>query len=177
MRQESNLKPKNKFEIENIEDNRCEVVFFDLENIVEEKRTDENNEEQIVYLYNSYRENMSYNSNIVNYLEANYEALLNEAKEKDYNRVAEEVRTKRNAELEATDKEMVLDRLNITIPESISIANIVEVIKSFFQILSEVKNSEWAKYRQELRDITKQDGFPYNVKFPQKPTGSKEVNK
>ena len=28
---------------------------------------------------------------------------------------------------------------------------------------------QYAEYRQELRDITKQDGFPYNVTFPKKP--------
>jgi hypothetical protein len=28
---------------------------------------------------------------------------------------------------------------------------------------------EWATYRQELRDITDQEGFPYSVTFPTKP--------
>lgn len=28
---------------------------------------------------------------------------------------------------------------------------------------------KWAAYRQELRDITKQEGFPFTVKFPTKP--------
>lgn len=30
-------------------------------------------------------------------------------------------------------------------------------------------SSAWATYRQQLRDITEQDGFPYNVTWPQTP--------
>ena len=32
----------------------------------------------------------------------------------------------------------------------------------------ETKN-KWSKYRQALRDITKQSGFPFNVIYPEKP--------
>lgn len=28
---------------------------------------------------------------------------------------------------------------------------------------------EWAEYRQALRDVTKQDGFPYNILWPTPP--------
>lgn len=30
----------------------------------------------------------------------------------------------------------------------------------------------WATYRQELRDLTKQDGFPHNVVWPQHPSSN-----
>jgi len=32
-----------------------------------------------------------------------------------------------------------------------------------------VDKAAWATYRQALRDITKQDGFPVNVEFPAEP--------
>jgi len=32
-----------------------------------------------------------------------------------------------------------------------------------------VNQTAWAAYRQELRDITTQDGFPYSVTWPNKP--------
>ena len=32
------------------------------------------------------------------------------------------------------------------------------------------KLSEWNAYRQALRDITNQTGFPWDVTFPQQPT-------
>jgi hypothetical protein len=34
---------------------------------------------------------------------------------------------------------------------------------------SPVNKAVWATYRQELRDITTQEGFPFNVTFPTKP--------
>jgi hypothetical protein len=33
-----------------------------------------------------------------------------------------------------------------------------------------VDKTVWATYRQALRDITTQEGFPFNVTFPNKPT-------
>lgn len=36
--------------------------------------------------------------------------------------------------------------------------------------LSETKKQEWLDYRQELRDITLQSGFPDNIIWPVKPT-------
>lgn len=35
--------------------------------------------------------------------------------------------------------------------------------------LGEKKYGDWQKYRQELRDITKQAGFPLNIIWPEKP--------
>ena len=35
--------------------------------------------------------------------------------------------------------------------------------------LSDAKKAEWATYRQELRDITTQSGFPNTVTWPTKP--------
>jgi len=34
----------------------------------------------------------------------------------------------------------------------------------------EAKRAEWATYRQDLRDITKQEGFPLEVEWPIEPT-------
>lgn len=35
--------------------------------------------------------------------------------------------------------------------------------------LSDSDQTAWSTYRQELRDITLQDGFPYSVVWPTKP--------
>ena len=76
MKHESDLKPKNSFEIENVENNRCEVVFFDLNSIEEEERTGEDGSINKVYLYHSYRKSMSYSSNLKKQIEDNYETLF-----------------------------------------------------------------------------------------------------
>lgn len=169
MKHESDLRPQTGYEIENIENNRCEVVFFDLDSIEEEKRVDEEGNEKIVYLFCSYREKMSYNSKLDEYLEKNYDELLNKAKENDYNYYAKLIREKRNKLLESTDKMMAFDRLGINLPENITMTNIISVIKDFAKSLSNISKGSWAKYRQDLRDITKQEGFPYNVIFPEEP--------
>lgn len=56
---------------------------------------------------------------------------------------AEEVRAERNALLAASDWTQVAD--------------------------APVDQAAWAAYRQELRDVTKQAGFPHDVVWPTKP--------
>lgn len=180
MKHESDLKPTKSFEIENIHNNRCEVVFFDLDSIEEIEKVDEEGKTYKSYLYNSYRQPMSYNSQLEEYIDENYETLLSKAKESDYEKVAQEVRAKRNALLDESDKDMAFDRLginfDINIPSSITLSNVVSFIKELANALKEfgklfknINESKMAQYRQELRDITKQSGFPYNVVFPEKP--------
>ena len=57
---------------------------------------------------------------------------------------AEAARAYRNALLDESDSMMVSDRPN-------------------------VNEQEWRTYRQELRDIPLQEGFPLNIEFPVKP--------
>jgi hypothetical protein len=59
-------------------------------------------------------------------------------------RVAESIRAQRNKLLEETDWTQSRD---------VSLTN----------------DSEWVEYRQELRDITSQEGFPHEVIWPTKP--------
>ena len=169
MKHESEIRPTNRYEIENIESDHCEVVFFDLESIEEETRIDEEGNEKTVYLFNDYREKMAFNEHLDEYLDENYSDILEKVKQRDYNKYAEEVRAKRNKLLEESDCKMAFDRLGFEIPATISMTTIVTVIKNFFNTLKDIKNGDWATYRQELRDITQQEGFPYNVKFPEKP--------
>ena len=61
---------------------------------------------------------------------------------------------------------MCLDRLNLKMPEELTASNLLSGIKEFFEGLANIFNGKMAKYRQELRDITKQKGFPYNVVWP-----------
>jgi hypothetical protein len=71
---------------------------------------------------------------------------------------------------------MCLDRVGITIPDSITATNLLTTVKSLFTSLSGALAGDVAKYRQELRDITKQENFPYSVEFPVKPSVSIETS-
>ena len=108
-------------------------------------------------------------NDLADVIEANIKLWLDYAKQVDFDSKAKEVREIRDKLLQESDKNMVLDRLGFEIPESITMTNILTVIKSFFAVLENAKNGDWAIYRQQLRDITKQEGFPYNVEFPKKP--------
>lgn len=167
MKVESGIKPKNKFIIDNIKGNKCDVVFFD--DVKEEKRKKDNDEEQVIFTYNTYKISLTFRENLQDSIEKDITEWLDYAKRLDYENKATEIRKLRNKLLEESDKEMVIDRLNLEMPDNISATTILSVIKKFFEDLSTIKNNKWAKYRQELRDITKQEGFPYNIEFPVKP--------
>ena len=124
---------------------------------------------ETVYSYDMYVINPYYRENLQTDIDTNYQIWLEMAKNQEFDKLAQEIRAKRDELLAETDKEMVLDRLKLNMPEDISMTNIVQGIKEFFTSLKEIFNSEWAKYRQSLRDIPQQPGFPYNITWPEKP--------
>ena len=69
--------------------------------------------------------------------------MLKIAKETEYNELAKIIRNKRDKLLNDTDWTQMRDTS-----------------------LSEDKVSKYQRYRQVLRDIPEQEGFPYDVKFP-----------
>lgn len=81
MKAESNVRPENKFEIENIIDGKCEIVFYD--NIQEIEPLEEG---QTRYTYDIYRIKVPYRDDIEKELnddEDKYNAWLDFAKEQN----------------------------------------------------------------------------------------------
>lgn len=166
----SDIKPEKNFSIENVENGKCTVLFFD--NIQEEKESqeveNENTSNKIIYSYDTYSIEIPYRENLAETIEKDINNWLNSVKEKDYNEVATKVREIRNQLLAETDKEMCFDRLGIEIPEKITATNLVSVVTSVFEGIAKILNNNVTKYRQELRDLPDQEGFPYNVVWPTK---------
>lgn len=81
--------------------------------------------------------------------------------QQDAQQAAALVRKIRNRLLDNTDKEMSLDRLGLDTSSA----------TKFIASLIRIFNGDWAQYRQALRDITKQAGFPFAVTFPTPPGG------
>ena len=79
---------------------------------------------------------------------------------------AELVRKIRNKLLDSSDKEMSLDRLELDISSA----------TKFIASIAKIFTSEWAKYRQALRDLPQQAGFPFNVQFPTPPNSVDDEN-
>lgn len=161
MEAKSNIKPLERFKIENIKNGHCTVFFF--ANIIEQEEKDE-----IMYSYDMYVIETFYRKNLQEDIENNYNTWLDFAKQQEYDKLALEIRDKRNKLLEETDKEMCLDRLDLKLPSELSANTLLVGMKQFFNTFSEIFNGKIVKYRQELRNITKQEGFPYNVIWPTK---------
>ena len=92
----------------------------------------------------------------------NIEAWREKAMKEDYDRAAAEVRAIRDKMLADSDKEMVLDRMGLEVPTGVSFTAWLDFLKK----LGAAVSGKMARYRQELRDIPKQEGFPYSVVFP-----------
>lgn len=166
MQTRSNLRP-DKFKIEDLGNGKVTVSFFC--NIKEEEVSQlENEETTIIYVYDMYKIELNNRPNLSEELENKYESWLEFAKDCEYMQLAAEIRAKRNELLAETDKELCLDRLGIEIPENINATNLLTIVTSVFKGISNILNNNISKYRQELRDITKQDGFPYKVVWPTK---------
>ena len=72
---------------------------------------------------------------------------------KDEERAAEMARKIRNRLLDQSDAQMSLDRIGL------DTSSTAAFLTSFVKIF---KNS-WSVYRQHLRDISTQEGFPFNI--------------
>ena len=167
MKARSTIAPKN-FKIGDRKGNLIEVAFFDNINEIQE-------EEETLYEYSIYTIKTIFREDLESFINDNYESWLTLAKETDYQAVAKEVREKRNKLLEESDKQLLLDRLSFNIPSEITAGTLLSVVIKLFDNLKSILNGEWAEYRQKLRDITTQEGFPYNVEFPVKPEEDNKV--
>lgn len=91
--------------------------------------------------------------------------------EQDEERAAALARKIRNKLLEASDKECVFDKI---LPEAPTGSSFVDWIQ-WLRHLASTNTNEWGIYRQALRDIPQQEGFPFDVKFPINPNLKKEI--
>lgn len=157
MKSESNKRPATA-EIEMLTNGMADVIL--RENV-----TEQNNNGEILYTYDEYRLTVPYRKNLSKNVNNRLNEWMTSAKNAEYSKLAAEIRAKRDKLLAESDKWMVFDRLGLEIPDSIDISDWI----GFFRSLGNVLVGEWAKYRQALRDITKQPGFPFEVTFPEKP--------
>lgn len=134
----SSERPEKLYHIENIQNSYCTVVFID--NIT--TLTDE--EGNIYYEYDSYiHDGVLYRKNLDVLIGTEFNIWLNEAKQYDYDKAAAEIRKQRDALLNDTDWTQMPD-----------------------SALSQEKQERYRIYRQALRDVPEQEGFPYDVIFP-----------
>lgn len=71
----------------------------------------------------------------------------------DEERAAEMARKIRNRMLDKSDAQMSLDRIGLDTSST----------TSFLTSLKKIFDNSWAKYRQHLRDVPEQEGFPFDI--------------
>lgn len=147
MQVESMVRP-NRLKIENLENGKLSVYFFD--NIVEQEVM-KMNEQQTIYVYDMYKVTIENRPNLEKDIQNNFDIWLQFAKDNEYKKLAKEIRNKRDKLLTETDWTQVTDT-----------------------VLNTEKQQEYKEYRQQLRDIPEQQEFPYHVVFPEKPEESEE---
>ena len=141
-RTQSSERPASPFIIENIKNGYCTILFFD--DIVEVETVDEQGQASIYYDYELYiMENVPYRDTLSDTIQNDLTNWLNIAKYQDRESTAYVIRKKRDKLLANTDWTQMKDTA-----------------------LSQEMQRKYATYRQELRDIPQQEGFPYDVEFP-----------
>lgn len=114
------------------------IIRF-AENVTEEKR-----EEETLFVYDEYQIETKNRTMLKISVDKNFDAWLEKAKQLEVDALAAEIRDKRNKMLAETDFFFLTDR---------------EIDESTKKTLKE--------YRQALRDVTKQKGFPREVVWPE----------
>ena len=90
------------------------------------------------------------------------EAYEKAVENKDEELAASLARKLRDNLLKESDSRVAFDRFDIKVPSGSSFSSWLSFLKSLGKILT----SDWSKYRQELRDLPQQPGFPFDIKFP-----------
>ena len=80
-----------------------------------------------------------------------------------YNYAAAEVRRIRDELLKQSDEKMALDRLGLVVPSGSTFTAWL----SFLRGLGDALSGKISVYRQALRDIPQQAGFPYDIQWPE----------
>ena len=89
-------------------------------------------------------------------LVAAYEAACTDRNEEEAAALARKIRNKL---LDSSYKQMTLDRLGLDLSSA----------TKFITALAKIFTGAWAKYRQALRDLPEQAGFPFEIEFPVAP--------
>lgn len=107
----------------------------------------------------------SWTTGLAGRIEANQDKWFALVQAECYTQAASEVRETRDALLAESDCEMALDRMGLEMPSGTTFSSWL----SFLKTLGTAISGDMAVYRQALRDITAQEGFPYDVDWPDRP--------
>lgn len=93
---------------------------------------------------------------------------------KDEELAAALARMIRDKLLVESDGMLAFDRWGINVPEEVSMTTILPAFKALADGLKKLLRSDWAAYRQALRDLPQQEGFPFVINWPEAPDTEKD---
>lgn len=144
----STVMPNKSFEILK-SNNKCTIIFYT--NVTSDTIVDGMTGKPITsYNYEKYKIETNYKQILSAQIEANYSKWLQKAKQAEKDTEAQKVRDYRDNLLNACD----IKHCN---PEK-------------WTAMSDDEKLSWATYKQALRDVTAQQGFPYSVIWPTIPS-------
>ena len=98
-------------------------------------------------------------------ISANFDSWLALAQQEAVELAAVAARAMRDELLKDSDALMALDRLGLTVPSGSTFTSWLSFLRGIGEALTgAVKN-----YRQALRDVPEQEGFPFDIVWPEKP--------
>ena len=84
--------------------------------------------------------------------------------DQDEESAAQFARLIRNKLLADSDKHDTVDQMfNFDLPDTITMTNIIAAVKAIITGIKAIGTNAWSVYRQHLRDIPEQAGFPFNI--------------
>ena len=107
----------------------------------------------------------SWTDNIMERITENQAAWLAEAQAEAYEEAAAKVRSLRDKLLADSDAMMAIDRLGLEVPSG---SNFTAWL-SFLRGIGDALTGAIKNYRQALRDLPEQPGFPFDIEWPDKP--------
>lgn len=148
MRVSSTIMPTRPFEIIR-EGNLCKVHLYG--NVTSHEETDSSTSQPVtMWDYDHYILTAEYRANLAADVEVNLDLWLRRGYDQEYDQEAGKVRAYRNQLLNDCDT--------------------VYCNAANWALMDDTKRMAWQEYKQKLRDVTEQEGFPFAVSWPVMPT-------
>lgn len=161
MKAESTTK-QPKYIFEPLDFGRVRVTLFANETPVQA-------EDGTHYLYDVYTVETTDRPALGEIISGNLDGWIAAAAKVERDEAAAAVRAVRDRLLYESDAHMLLDRMGLDLPDTITTTTMLKVFKEFIAALKSAVSGDWAKYRQALREIPNQPGFPFEIDWPDKP--------
>ena len=111
----------------------------------------------------------SWTDNIMERITEQQAAWLAEAQADAYAEAAAKARSLRDKLLTESDAMTALDRFGMNLPDKVTATTMLTVVKEILTALWSITKGAIGQYRQALRDLPEQPGFPFEIEWPDKP--------